>query len=53
MCLNRELRTQDCCSQNMFPSAVDSAFLDGLDLEMEPDEGEHQALQVLQGRLFK
>ena len=34
-------------------SAVDSAFLDGLDLEMEPDEGEHQALQVLQGRLFK
>jgi len=40
------LRTQACCSRYA-SSGVDSAFLDGLDLEMESDEGEHQALQVL------
>ena len=27
---------------------IGSFHLDGLDLEMEPDEGEHQALQILQ-----
>ena len=33
-------------------SDVDCALLDGLDLEMEANEGEHQALQVLQGKLL-
>lgn len=28
-----------------------SSNLDGLDLEMQPDEGEHQTLQVLQVNL--
>lgn len=34
-------------------SDVDCALLDGLDLEMEANEGEHQALQVLQGKLLR
>ena len=52
MCLNLELRTQVCCSKYA-SSDVDCALLDGLDLEMEPNEGEHQALQVLRGKLLK
>ena len=34
-------------------SDVDCALLDGLDLEMEPNEGEHQALQILQGKVLQ
>ena len=34
-------------------SDVDCALLDGLDLEMEANEGEHQALQVLQCKLLR